>query len=102
MMIEPLNLNIILKPIEAKDTTESGLALPDNADKDVPQEGEVVALPNIQTYADGKDGIPLEMIRRLQIGDRVLYGKYNGEDVKVDGEDFKIVDITHIRAKINR
>jgi len=97
MKIEPMNMNVILRPIDPKETTDSGLAIPENAEKDMPQEGEVVALP--ETFQN-MHGIIVPC--PLMVGDHVLYGKYNGEDVKVDDEEFKIVDITHIRAKIVR
>ena len=97
MQIEPLNLYIILKPIEPEETTKSGLHIPDSADRDRPQEGEVVAIPETFVNFYGTE-IPCT----LKVGDRLLYGKYNGEDVKVDGEEFKIVEISHIRAKIIR
>ena len=108
MMIEPLNTNVLLKPIEAKDTTDSGLAIPDSADKEVPQEGEVVKLPNLEKFLENyepteeKSRLAVKTIQSLNVGDRVLYGKYSGEDVTVDGEDFKIVDISGIRAKVIR
>ena len=97
MQIEPLNLYVILRPIEPEETTKSGLHIPDTADRERPQEGEVVAVPDTTINAYGTQ-IPCP----LKVGDRVLYGKYNGEDVKVDDEEFKIVDISHIRAKIIR
>jgi chaperonin GroES len=97
MKIEPMNLYVILKPIEPEETTKSGLHIPDSADRERPQEGEVVAVPETFINFYGTD-IP----SNLKVGDRVLYGKYNGEDVKVDGEEYKIVEISHIRAKIIR
>lgn len=83
--IKPLGDRVIIKPKEAEETTKSGLYLPDTA-KEKPIEGTVVAAGPGKTTDEGKF-IALE----IKVGDVVLYGKYSGTEVKVDGEDYLIM-----------
>lgn len=93
MNIKPLNGYVVIKPLEKEEMTKSGIVIPDTANKEKPQEGEVVAVSSININSNGIE-LPLE----LKIGDRVLYGRYSGEDVKVDGKEYKIVEMTSVRA----
>lgn len=93
MKIVPLNGYVVIKPLEAEEMTKSGLYIPDTASKEKPQEGEVVAIAKTNISSNGTE-LPIEM----NIGDRVLYGRYSGEDVKVDGVEYKIVEMTSVRA----
>ena len=83
--IKPLEDRIVIKQVEAETTTASGLVIPDTA-KEKPQEGEVVAVGKGKRLEDGKV-IPLD----VQVGDRILFGKYSGSDIKLDGEEYLIM-----------
>ena len=86
MNIRPLYDRIVVKRLEEEvDKTAGGLFIPDSA-KEKPQEGEVVSVGNGKRGEDGKL-IPLD----LKAGDRILFGKYSGSDVKIDGEEYMIM-----------
>jgi chaperonin GroES len=81
MKIKPLRDRVIVRRLEEEEKTKGGIIIPDSA-KEKPQEGEVVAVGSGKMLDDGKI-VPLE----IKKGDRVLFGKYSGTEVKVDGED---------------
>ncbi|HWZ30641.1 MAG TPA: co-chaperone GroES [Bryobacteraceae bacterium] len=85
MQIRPLYDRIVVKRIEEKETKVGGLFIPDSA-KEKPQEGEVVAVGQGKRNEDGKL-IPLD----VKAGDRILFGKYSGSDIKVDGQEYMIM-----------
>ena len=86
MKIRPLYDRIVVKRIEeGAEKTASGLFIPDSA-KEKPQEGEVVAVGQGKRADDGKL-IPLD----VKAGDRILFGKYSGSDIKLDGEEYMIM-----------
>jgi chaperonin GroES len=85
MKIRPLYDRIVVKRIEEKEQMQGGLYIPDSA-KEKPQEGEVVAVGKGKRLEDGKL-IPLD----VQAGDRILFGKYSGSDIKLDGEEYLIM-----------
>ena len=86
MNIRPLHDRIVVKRIDTNDEkTAGGLIIPDSA-KEKPQEGEVVAVGNGKRGDDGKV-MPLE----LKAGDRILFGKYSGSDIKLDGIEYMIM-----------
>ena len=85
MKIRPLNDRILLKRLEEEETTKGGIIIPDSA-KEKPAEGEVVAVGPGRKNEKG-DVIPMQ----LKTGDRVLFSKYGGTDVKLDGEDYLIM-----------
>ena len=86
MNIRPLYDRIVVKRLEAGDEkTASGLIIPDSA-KEKPQEGEVVAVGQGKRNDDGKL-IPLD----VKAGERILFGKYSGSDIKVDGNEYMIM-----------
>ena len=86
MKIRPLYDRIVVKRIdEGADKTASGLFIPDSA-KEKPQEGEVMAVGQGKRADDGKL-IPLD----VKAGDRILFGKYSGSDIKLDGEEYMIM-----------
>ncbi len=93
MNIKPLNGYVVIKPLEQEEMTKSGIVIPDTANKEKPQEGEVVAVAEKNISSNGTD-LPIEM----KVGDKVLYGRYSGEDVKVDEVEYKIVEMTSVRA----
>ena len=81
----PLHDRILVRRVEEQETTKSGLIIPDTA-KEKPQDGEVLAVGKGKIKEDGKI-IPLQ----LKPGDRVLFGKYAGTDIVLDGEDYVIM-----------
>jgi chaperonin GroES len=85
MQIRPLYDRVVVKRIEQKETLQGGLYIPDSA-KEKPQEGEVVAIGKGKRLEDGKL-VPLD----VQVGDRILFGKYSGSDIKLDGEEYLIM-----------
>jgi len=86
----------VLKPVEAEEKTKGGIVLPDTA-KDRPQEGEVVAVGPGKVLEDGTRLTP-----EVKVGDRVIYSKYSGTEVKIDGEEYLIVRESDILAiKVN-
>jgi chaperonin GroES len=85
MNIRPLHDRIVVKRIEEKETKVGGLFIPDSA-KEKPQEGEVVAVGKGKRLEDGKIA-PMD----VKAGDRILFGKYSGSDIKIDGEEYLIM-----------
>ena len=85
MALKPLADRIVVKRLEAQDKTKSGLVLPDSA-KEKPQEGKVISVGTGRLLDDGT-------IKSLEIksGDRVLYGKYSGTEVSLEGEEYLIL-----------
>jgi len=85
MKIRPLYDRIVVKRIEEQETVRGGIIIPDSA-KEKPQEGEVIAVGNGKRLEDGKL-VPLD----VKAGDRILFGKYSGSDIKLDGEEYMIM-----------
>ena len=85
MKIRPLYDRIVVKRIEEKEQMQGGLYIPDSA-KEKPQEGEVVSVGKGKRLEDGKL-VPLD----VSVGDRILFGKYSGSDIKIDGEEYLIM-----------
>lgn len=85
MNIRPLYDRLVVKRIEEKETVQGGIIIPDTA-KEKPQEGEVVATGKGKRLEDGKV-IPLD----VKVGDRILFGKYSGSDIKLDGDEYLIM-----------
>jgi chaperonin GroES len=85
MKVRPLHDYVILKRVEEKETVRGGIIIPDSA-KEKPQEGEVIAVGTGKRLENGTL-IPIE----VKEGDRVLFGKYSGTEIKLDGEDFLMV-----------
>ena len=94
MNVKPLADRVIVKALEAEDKTAGGIIIPDNA-KEKPQKGEIIAV------GEGKiadSGQKIEM--SLKAGDTVLYGKYSGTEVNIEGEDYLIMRESDVLAKI--
>ena len=85
MKLRPLNDRILVKRVEEEEKTKGGIIIPDTA-KEKPAEGKIVAVGNGKLGDDGKR-IPLEVKK----GDRVLFGKYGGQEIKVEGEEYLIL-----------
>ena len=91
--IKPLEDRIVVKSVEAEQTTASGLVIPDTA-KEKPQEGEVLAVGPGRWNEDGGERIPLD----VKVGDRVLYSKYGGTEIKHGGEEYLILSARDVLA----
>jgi chaperonin GroES len=85
MKLRPLQDRILVKRIEEEEKTAGGIYIPDTA-KEKPQMGQIVSVGNGKKTEDGKV-IPVD----LKAGDRVLFGKYSGTEVKVEGDDYLIM-----------
>ena len=95
MKLHPLDDRIVVRPNESEETTASGLVIPDSA-KEKPQQGEVLAVgPGRRADASG-EVIPMDVV----VGDVVVYSKYGGTEIAVDGEDLLILTSRDVLAKI--
>ena len=83
--IRPLHDRLVVKRIEEKETVKGGIIIPDTA-KEKPQEGEVLAVGNGKILDNGTK-IALD----VKVGDKILFGKYSGTDIRIDGEDVLIL-----------
>jgi len=95
MKLQPLEDRIVVRPAEAQETTVSGLVIPDTA-KEKPQEGSVVAV-GPGRFEDG-NRVPLD----VAVGDKVIYSKYGGTEVKVEGEEYLILSARDVLAVIGK
>jgi len=95
MNLQPLEDRIVVRPSEAEETTASGLVIPDTA-KEKPQEGEVLAVGPGRRSEDTGEIIPLD----VAVGDKVVYSKYGGTEITLDGEDLLILSARDVLAKI--
>lgn len=86
MNLKPLGDRVIVKPADAEEQTKSGLVIPDTA-KEKPQRGEVIAVGEGKRD-DAGNRIPVD----VSVGDIVVYGKYGGQEIKIDGVEYKILE----------
>jgi chaperonin GroES len=93
--IKPLEDRIVVKPLDAEQTTASGLVIPDTA-KEKPQEGEVIAVGAGRFNDNGGERIPMD----ISVGDKVIYSKYGGTEVKYSGEEFLILSARDVLAVV--
>ena len=91
--IKPLEDRIVVKSLEAEQTTASGLVIPDTA-KEKPQEGEVLAVGPGRFDDNGNERVPLD----VKVGDKVIYSKYGGTEVKYGGEEYLILSARDVLA----
>ena len=96
MNIRPLHDRLIVKRFEEEERTKGGIIIPDNA-KEKPQQGEVIAVGNGKVLDDGKKA-PLEVKK----GDRVLFGKYSGTEIKLDGVEYLMMKEDDILGIVER
>lgn len=85
MNIRPLHDRIVVRRVEEKETMKGGIIIPDSA-KEKPQEGEIVAVGKGKRGDDGK-----LIAMDVKVGDHILFGKYSGNDIKIDGEELLIM-----------
>ena len=95
MKLKPLGDRLIVKAIEEEETTASGIVLPDTA-KEKPQRGTVLAVGDGKWDDDGEKRIPLD----VDEGDEVLYSKYGGTDIIVEGDDLLVLRESDVLAKV--
>ena len=95
--IKPLEDRVLVAPLEAEQTTKSGLVIPDTA-KEKPQEGKVLAVGPGNWDEDGEKRIPLD----VKEGDIVLYSKYGGTEVKYDGEEYLLLSARDVLAIVEK
>ena len=96
MNIRPLDDRIVVQPMEAEEKTAGGIVLPDSA-KEKPQEGKIIAVGNGKLLDDGSRA-------KLSVkkGDVVLYSKYGGTEIKVEGKDVLIMRESDVLAKVEK
>jgi chaperonin GroES len=95
MNLKPLGDRLIVKAVDEDQTTASGIVLPDTA-KEKPQKGKVLAVGDGKWDEDGEKRIPLDVSE----GDEVLYSKYGGTEIVVDGEDLLVLRESDVLAKV--
>src|SRR5881628_3596521 len=95
MKLQPLEDRIVVRPAEAEETTVSGLVIPDTA-KEKPQQGEVLAVGQGRRAETSGELIPLD----IAVGETVVYSKYGGTEIVVDGEELLILSSRDVLAKI--
>ena len=94
--IKPLEDRIVVQSVEAEQTAASGLVIPDTA-KEKPQEGEVVAIGPGRFNDDGDERVPMD----ISVGDRVVYSKYGGTEIKHGGEEYLILSARDVLAIVS-
>ena len=94
MQIKPLHDRVLVEPLDAEEKTAGGIIIPDTA-KEKPMEGKIVAVGKGSRNDEGKV-TPLDVAK----GDRILYGKWSGTEVKVDGDDYLIMKESDIMGVI--
>ena len=97
MNLQPLEDRIVVRPGESEETTASGLVIPDTA-KEKPQQGEVLAVGPGRRSDNTGEIIPLD----VGVGDRVVYSKYGGTEITIDGEDLLILSSRDVLAKAGK
>ena len=95
MKLKPLGDRVLVQPVEEEETTASGIVLPDTA-KEKPQKGKVLAVGDGKWDEDGEKRIPLDVAE----GDEVLYAKYGGTDIVIEGEDLLVLRESDLLAKV--
>ena len=95
MKLKPLGDRLIVRALEEEETTASGIVLPDTA-KEKPQKGEVIAVGDGKVNEDTGKRTPLDVVK----GDEVLYSKYGGTEIKIDGEELLVLRESDVLAKV--
>ncbi|MBR9803060.1 MAG: co-chaperone GroES [Rubinisphaera brasiliensis] len=94
MQLNPLDDRVVVQPVEAEEMTAGGIVLPDSA-KEKPQRGKVVAVGPGRLLDSGE-----RCAVAVEVNDEVLYGKYGGTDIEVEGQEYKILRESDILAKV--
>jgi len=93
MKLKPLNDHVILKPVTREEMTKSGIFLPEAANKERPERGQVVAVGDGKIMDNGQR-VPMS----VKVGDEVVFKKYSPDDIKIDGEEFLIIRESDVMA----
>ncbi|MBS3873022.1 MAG: co-chaperone GroES [Firmicutes bacterium] len=96
MKLQPLADRIVVKALDREEKTKSGIVLPETA-KEKPQEGEVLAVGPGKMGEDGKRIVP-----EVKVGDKVVYSKYGGTEIKIDGVEYLILKESDVLAIVNK
>jgi chaperonin GroES len=94
MKVRPLHDRLLVQRIEEKETVKGGIIIPDTA-KEKPQEGKVIAVGNGKILENGQ-----KLTLDVKVGDKILFGKYSGTDIKIDGEEYLILREDEVLAVI--
>ena len=94
MKVRPLHDRLLVRRIEEKETVKGGIIIPDTA-KEKPQEGEVVAAGNGKVLENGT-----KLALDVKKGDKILFGKYSGTDIKIDGQEYMILREDEVLAVV--
>ena len=94
MKVRPLHDRLLVRRVEEKETVKGGIIIPDTA-KEKPQEGEVLAVGNGKILENGT-----KVTLDVKVGDKILFGKYSGTDIKIDGEEVLILREDEVLAVI--
>lgn len=97
MNIKPLGERVVIKVLAAEEITKGGIFLPDTATKEKPQEGEVVAVGPGKVLDNGQ-----RAAMEVKVGDNIIYRKYGGYEVKLDGEEYLILGENEIMAIVEK
>lgn len=93
--VTPLHNRVLVRRLEGQETAKGGIVIPDSA-KEKPQEGEVIAI-GAGKIEKGRR-VPLDVV----VGDRILFGKYTGNDIKIDGQEYLILNEEEVLVKLGR
>ncbi len=94
MNVRPLHDRLLIRRIEEKETVKGGIIIPDTA-KEKPQEGEVIAAGNGKILENGT-----KVAMDVKVGDKILFGKYSGTDIKIDGQEYLILREDEVLAVV--
>ena len=94
MKVRPLHDRLLVRRVEEKETAKGGIIIPDTA-KEKPQQGEVLAIGNGKILENGT-----KVALDVKVGDKILFGKYSGTEVKVDGDDYLVMREEDVMAII--
>jgi chaperonin GroES len=94
MNVRPLHDRLLVRRIEEKETVKGGIIIPDTA-KEKPQEGEVIAAGNGKILENGT-----KVAMDVKVGDKILFGKYSGTDIKIDGQEYLILREDEVLAVV--
>ena len=94
MKVRPLHDRLVVRRVEEKETAKGGIIIPDTA-KEKPQEGEVLAAGNGKVLENGT-----KVALDVKVGDKILFGKYSGTDIRIDGEDVLILREDEVLAVV--
>ena len=99
MKIKPVDERVLIKPVEEEERQVGGIIIPDTASKDRPQMGDVIAVGDDVELTDRKQKKLSDVIK---VGDRVIYARYGGTEVKIEGDEFLIVSRSDILGIVQK